>query len=93
VLCAKQGDKVELLEAPSAAVPGDVIVATGYPRNPQTPYVINVTKHIGDDLRVNDKRQLVYKDKPLKVENKEGFITTRTFKDCSVSNVMGYDFI
>ncbi|XP_059057490.1 aminoacyl tRNA synthase complex-interacting multifunctional protein 1 [Achroia grisella] len=85
VMCASSPDKVEVLIPPSEAIPGDLVICEGYPREPEAQ--LNPKKKIFEtcapDLKTNDDKVACYKDNPLIVPGK-GAVTAPTLKSVSV---------
>lgn len=82
VMCASTPDKVEIMSPPDGAVPGDLIICEGYPRNPDP--IMNPKKKIFEtvapDLKVNDNFVGTYKGAALIVEGK-GPMKSQTLKN------------
>lgn len=85
VMCASSPEKVEVLIPPNDAVPGDLVICEGYPREPEP--ILNPKKKIFEtcapDLKTNETGVACYKDKPLLVEGK-GPIVSSTLKCVNV---------
>ncbi|XP_013173208.1 PREDICTED: aminoacyl tRNA synthase complex-interacting multifunctional protein 1 [Papilio xuthus] len=85
VMCASSPEKVEVLNPPSDAVPGDLVECEGYPREPEAQ--LNPKKKIFEtcapDLKTNDDKVACYKDKPLIVVGK-GAVVAPTLKQVNV---------
>lgn len=85
VMCASSPEKVEVLNPPAAAVPGDLVVCEGFPREPEP--VLNPKKKIFEtcapDLMTNNDKIACYKGKPLVVTGK-GPIIAATLKGVNV---------
>lgn len=93
VLCARKGDKTDLLIAPPNTKAGDSIVVDGFIERTHHNCVTNVFKNLGSDFRVNKQKQVEYKGLPLKVKNVEGFVTTSKLSNCGISTVMKHPYI
>ncbi|GBP89110.1 Aminoacyl tRNA synthase complex-interacting multifunctional protein 1 [Eumeta japonica] len=85
VMCASSPEKVEVLIPPVGAIPGDLVICKGYPREPELQ--LNPKKKIFEtcapDLKTNDNLEACYKNCPLFVENK-GPILAATLKGVPV---------
>lgn len=83
VMCASTPEKVEILEVPSGALPGDLIYCEGFSRNPDLPFMNpkkKVFETIAPDLKVNENLLGTYKGVPLVIEGK-GPIKSQTLKN------------
>lgn len=81
VMCACSPDKVEILEPPPDAVPGDLINVHGFDRHPDK--VLKVFDQIVPDLKTDEELRATYKRIPLKV-NYKGVVTTKSLKNVQV---------
>lgn len=85
VMCASTPDKVEIMSPPSGAVPGDLIICEGYPRNPDP--IMNPKKKIFEtvapDLMVNGSLEGTFKGAKLVVEGK-GSMKSQTLKNVNI---------
>ncbi|KAL4716093.1 hypothetical protein ACJJTC_013870 [Scirpophaga incertulas] len=72
VMCASSTEKVEILMPPSGAVPGDLVICDGYPREPEPQ--LNPKKKIFEtcapDLKTNEQKIACYKGSPLVIAGK-----------------------
>ncbi|KAI1304200.1 Aminoacyl tRNA synthase complex-interacting multifunctional protein 1 [Halotydeus destructor] len=72
VMCASTPEKVEIMQPPEGAVPGDRVVTEGYPGEPDAQ--LNPKKKIWEsvapDLKTNDKLEATYKGAILTVPGK-----------------------
>ncbi|XP_028042451.1 aminoacyl tRNA synthase complex-interacting multifunctional protein 1 [Bombyx mandarina] len=72
VMCASSAEKVEVLIPPPDAIPGDLVVCEGYPREPEA--VLNPKKKIFEtcapDLKTNNEKIACYKGNPIIVPGK-----------------------
>lgn len=86
ILCAKSGDKMELLMPPANASPGDLVFCEGYERvpveNPRDKK--KLFDPLADDLRTNDSLIACYKDAALYVPDK-GNISAASFKGAKIA--------
>jgi aminoacyl tRNA synthase complex-interacting multifunctional protein 1 len=85
VMCASTPEKVEILEVPEGAVPGDRIVVDGYPGecdaqlNPKK----KVWEQVAPDLKTNDEGVATYKGASLTVPGK-GVVKAQTLTNVQV---------
>ncbi|XP_077460539.1 aminoacyl tRNA synthase complex-interacting multifunctional protein 1a isoform X2 [Stigmatopora argus] len=72
VMCASSPDKVEILDPPSGAVPGDRITFQGFPGEPDKELnpKKKVWEQIQPDLRTDDQCVATYKGAPFQVAGK-----------------------
>lgn len=85
IMCAKSGDKMELLVPPASASPGDLVYCEGYDRTPvETPRdKKKLYDPLADDLRTNDSLIACYKDAALYVPDKGNILAT-SFKGAAI---------
>nr|XP_014350493.1 PREDICTED: aminoacyl tRNA synthase complex-interacting multifunctional protein 1 isoform X2 [Latimeria chalumnae] len=85
VMCASSPDKVEILDPPSGAEPGDRITVDGYPGEPEKE--LNPKKKIWEqvqpDLRTNDQCVATYKGAPFEVKGK-GICKAQTMSNSGI---------
>ncbi|CAB3226702.1 unnamed protein product [Arctia plantaginis] len=85
VMCASSPEKIEVLEPPAAAVPGDLVHCEGFPREPES--VLNPKKKIFEacapDLMTNNDKVACYKGSPLVVPGK-GHLLAPTLKGVNI---------
>ncbi|XP_050548361.1 aminoacyl tRNA synthase complex-interacting multifunctional protein 1-like [Daktulosphaira vitifoliae] len=81
VMCASTPDKVEILEPPAGAVPGDIISVEGYMRSPDK--VLKVFDQVAEDLKTNDANQATYKGIPWTITNK-GIVVAQSLKNVKI---------
>lgn len=85
VMCASSPEKVEVLIPPNGAIPGDLVLCEGYPREPEPQ--LNPKKKIFEtcapDLKTNDECIACYKGSPLIVSSK-GPIKASSLKNVNV---------
>lgn len=83
VMCASTPEKVEILEVPAGAVPGDRVSVEGYPGEPdaQLNPKKKIFEEVAPDLKTNDEGIACFKGVPLIVPGKG------TFKAPSLKNV------
>jgi len=82
VMCASTEEKVEVLEPPVGAVPGDLIMVEGYERKTDEapePHkkMLNIFQGVAPDLKTNDKFEATYKDVVWMVKDK-GVVTAQS---------------
>lgn len=87
VMCASSPDKVELLDPPQGAVPGDRVSCEGYPMSDDFPPQMNPKKKIFEqiqpDLITNSDRVATYKGAPFSVAGK-GVITAPSMTNSGI---------
>lgn len=85
VMCASSPDKVEVLDPPANAIPGDLVHCEGFTRNPDSQ--LNPKKKIFEtvapDLKTNDNLQACYKGKKWFIPDK-GEVSSQTMKNVNV---------
>lgn len=85
VMCASTPEKVEVLSPPAGALPGDLVFAEGFPREPDAQ--MNPKKKIFEtcapDLKTNGDLVACYKNAVLHVPGK-GNIVAQTLKNVQV---------
>lgn len=81
VMCASSPDKVEILEPPPDAVPGDFISVQGYNRHPDK--VLKVFDKIVPDLKTDEDLRATYRGVPWKV-NYKGGVFTKSLKNVQI---------
>lgn len=81
VMCASSPDKVEILEPPPGAVPGDLINVLGFNRHPDK--VLKVFDKIVPDLKTDENLQATYRGNPWKV-NLKGVVVTKSLKNVQI---------
>lgn len=78
VMCASSEEKVELLEPPQGAEPGERVVVSGFSGTPDTQ--LNPKKKIWEKvaplLKTDDSGIAHFGETPLKLENREGSFTS-----------------
>ncbi|XP_054272116.1 aminoacyl tRNA synthase complex-interacting multifunctional protein 1-like isoform X2 [Macrosteles quadrilineatus] len=63
--------KLELLNPPDGAEPGDIITVQDYPRDPDRPYMdpkAKMVEEISELVKINDRGLVLYKSKPWYLE-------------------------
>jgi aminoacyl tRNA synthase complex-interacting multifunctional protein 1 len=86
VMCASTPEKVEVMDPPPGAVPGDVVSCEGFTRSPDLPFMNpkkKVFETVAPDLKVNGDFVGTYKGAQLFVEGK-GPIKSQTLKDVNI---------
>lgn len=85
VMCASTPEKVELMNPPLNAVPGDLVHCEGYTRNPdaQMNPKKKIFETVAPDLLTNDNLIGCYKGKPLYVPEK-GNVVAQTLKNVNI---------
>jgi aminoacyl tRNA synthase complex-interacting multifunctional protein 1 len=86
VMCASTPEKVEVMDPPSGAEPGDLVSCTGFTRNPDLPFMNpkkKIFETVAPDLKVNGDLIGTYKGAQLFVEAK-GPIKSQTLKDVNI---------
>ena len=78
-MCASTPDKVELLQPPSDAVPGDRVECEGYDcSSPDAQIKKELSDQILPDMLTNDKGEATYKGTVWKVANGKGVIKSKS---------------
>lgn len=78
-LGTRLGKRVELLNAPSDAEPGDQVVVPGFKPKPDLPYMdpeMNIFETVSQFCKIDFRKHATYGDISLKVDGKEGYITS-----------------
>lgn len=72
VMCASTPEKVEILVPPSDSVPGDRVICSDFPGDPDSilPPKKKIFEQVAPDLKTNDNCIATYKSSPLVVMNK-----------------------
>ncbi|KAM9856748.1 aminoacyl tRNA synthase complex-interacting multifunctional protein 1-like [Aulostomus maculatus] len=84
VMCASSPHKVELLDPPSGAVPGDRVTLQGFPGEPGKELNIEkVWEELQPDLRTDAQCIATYKGAAFEVTGK-GVCRSRTMSDCEI---------
>lgn len=86
VMCASSPEKVEIMNPPIGAVPGDLVSCAGYERNPDGPFMNpkkKIFETVAPDLKVDGDLVGTYKGAALVVDGK-GPIKSQTLKNVNI---------
>lgn len=86
VMCASTPEKVEIMEPPANAVPGDLVSCDGFIHNPDQPFMNpkkKIFETVAPDLKVNDEFIGTFKGAKLIVEGK-GPIKSQTLTNVNI---------
>ncbi|XP_058495727.1 aminoacyl tRNA synthase complex-interacting multifunctional protein 1-like [Solea solea] len=81
VMCASSPDKVEILDPPSGAVPGDRVTLQGFPGEPDKE--LTLWNRIQPDLRTDGQCVATYKGAAFEVVGK-GVCKSQTMSNCEI---------